>query len=746
MVRTRFLRVLSTASAIALFSVPLPESAAQQPPTPGCPAADTSSGRECVVHVDLGRGLIGAGAFTPNSNVRFEVFESSGGALLFGPITKRTDSTGLALVSFDVIAPGNYVTVTDLATSIVKTLIVPPLRIDAVDLSGDTVSGTSNPGDQLTVSALGIDSAVLFVDADETGHWIAEFGTFPPQGFDVNATTVVSAGVSDADGDTTNSDPPPGCPAVHPGQTCRIEVTIGGGFAAFGFTPNSPVRFEIYESEGGSLIYGPVTVTTDRTGRQQTSAFGFIDVVPGNYAVVTDLATSVAKSLVATPLSIQTVNVDTGTISGSARPGDEVYLFTACTFPLGKAITDSQGLWSITVSSPGFGCSDLRDSFLSARVYDADYDAITAHPEPGCPGTSIFACITGASIEGDAISVLGFEPESEVVVEVFESPSGEQILGPLTMTTNNKGDAFTDFGLNPGPDIVPGTYVVATDVTTGTVKTNEVIDLSIDRVDPSSDVVEGHAPPGVTVSIEAARAPRNMDATADASGVWRTDFSLVAHDITLEDWFLATAQDEDGDFTNDVLGSPIPGCVDDANTACGSAGPDTIREDEGEVIAGHEDDTTLIGADEGTDVIDVDLGTGDDAAVIDPSKRHRFLTSLMPSFAAKLLPVTVIGGSGSDRVILPTHVADLQVKVSGGGGNDLVELRALGGKNLSEFGRYLLIGGAGADELRGADGDDILEGGGGTDVLRGGKGFDVCYATGADQTFSCERVINKRHR
>jgi hypothetical protein len=31
-------------------------------------------------------------------------------------------------------------------------------------------------------------------------------------------------------------------------------------------------------------------------------------------------------------------------------------------------------------------------------------------------------------------------------------------------------------------------------------------------------------------------------------------------------------------------------------------------------------------------------------------------------------------------------------------------------------------------------------------VLRGGKGFDVCYATGADQTFSCEKVVNKRHR
>ncbi|MGH9195647.1 MAG: hypothetical protein ACRD1T_07910, partial [Acidimicrobiia bacterium] len=127
------------------------------------------------------------------------------------------------------------------------------------------------------------------------------------------------------------------------------------------------------------------------------------------------------------------------------------------------------------------------------------------------------------------------------------------------------------------------------------------------------------------------------------------------------------------------------------------------------------------------------------------SKRHRFLTSLMSSVAG-LLPVTVDGGDGSDTVILPTHVTDLVVKVRGGRGNDLVELRPLGGGKLSIRGHYTLVGGGGNDELTGGDGDDILEGGGGTDVLRGGKGFDTCYATGNDQTFSCEKVIHKRHR
>ncbi len=56
--------------------------------------------------------------------------------------------------------------------------------------------------------------------------------------------------------------------------------------------------------------------------------------------------------------------------------------------------------------------------------------------------------------------------------------------------------------------------------------------------------------------------------------------------------------------------------------------------------------------------------------------------------------------------------------LSGGGGDDLLT---------GDFGDDILIGGDGQDELRGNRGDDVLVGGDADDVLDGGAGDDVLY-------------------
>jgi len=75
-----------------------------------------------------------------------------------------------------------------------------------------------------------------------------------------------------------------------------------------------------------------------------------------------------------------------------------------------------------------------------------------------------------------------------------------------------------------------------------------------------------------------------------------------------------------------------------------------------------------------------------------------------------LVPVTLDGGSGNDRLI-------------GGAADDWL----LGGP-----GRDLSIGGGGADRIDGGEGPDSIGGGHGNDQLSGGGGLDSLYGNGGD--------------
>ena len=119
--------------------------AAADPPPPGCPADQPW---KCVIRVDLVNDWVLAWGFTPNSDVRFEVYQAVGGPLLFGPVTRHTNAAGFYPISraeglnHDFVG-GEYAVVTDLATSTVKTLTVSPVAIQTVDEAADTVSGTA---------------------------------------------------------------------------------------------------------------------------------------------------------------------------------------------------------------------------------------------------------------------------------------------------------------------------------------------------------------------------------------------------------------------------------------------------------------------------------------------------------------------------------------------------------------------------------------------------------------------------
>ena len=69
---------------------------------------------------------------------------------------------------------------------------------------------------------------------------------------------------------------------------CAIHASASSGYIlADGFAPRSDVRFEVFRSQGGARIYGPVTRRTDGSG--QRNAPGNLDnLKAGNYALVAE--------------------------------------------------------------------------------------------------------------------------------------------------------------------------------------------------------------------------------------------------------------------------------------------------------------------------------------------------------------------------------------------------------------------------------------------------------------------------
>jgi hypothetical protein len=582
-----------------------------------------------------------------------------------------------------------------------------------------------------------------------------EFGSRPAKVVKRVVVSVLAAMFLALGGSNAAADPPPpGCPTDQPWK-CVIRVDlVGDTVQAFGFTPNSDVRFEIYQSVGGSLLFGPVTKRTNAAGFYPISQSEGLnrDLVGGEYAVVTDLATSTVKTLTVSPVAIQTVDEAADKVLGTASPGEHVKVMIP--FVEIEVMADAlTGSWTADFRALG---RDIRPGdAVGATVFDADWDVTSTHPA-GCPPHSRGACSVAASIENDWILVSEFTPSAQIVLQVFAAPGGRSVYGPVTPTTDRSGDYVINNSKQPGsgPDLVPGNQIVVTDVATSTVKTLELLPLFIDRVDPDADVVEGRAPPGTTVELGAFRlkAIPLQPVVADASGLWRFDLAAIGFDVTSEDAFDATVFDDDNDGTVDQLGAPLGDCVSGPGTICGSAGPDTIRSGQGLVQAsvrtvrgtrklkiktGPRDDTVLVALRASIDKLTVDTGSGVDAVVVNPgaSARRRAATQ-----------VVIHGKSQTMIVILPAHAANLVVQVFGGKGPDQVSTRKFRGSGRSR-GRYRISGGAGndvlgsgdgADFLRGGAGNDLLKGGRGKDVLDGGPGRDTCYKGKGDKVKSCE--------
>ena len=235
----------------------------------------------------------------------------------------------------------------------------------------------------------------------------------------------------------------PGCPASPGSGSCTIHAQASrnaGYVLAGGFTPRSDVRFEIYASQGGARIYGPVTRKTDAAG--QRNAPGNLDrLVPGNHIVVTDVASGTVKTLTLAPLTLDRVDYPGSTAAGTASPATavEVVVLTALNgSPLltTSTVSDAQGRWQVDLKAKGVTLAPGMN--VTAEIADEDGDVTHAHGEPGCASGSGW-CALLADTTNDVIGADGMTPNGDVRFEVFASKNGAQIFGPVTEHLERRG-------------------------------------------------------------------------------------------------------------------------------------------------------------------------------------------------------------------------------------------------------------------------------------------------------------------
>jgi len=267
--------------------------------------------------------------------------------------------------SYDM-KPGDLVTLTDGVTTREHT--VRNLAITTVDAEADTVAGTADPGAEMHVWPHEFGEYELQPTAGEDGTWLAEFG---PLGFDLEEGMCGRAEIRDEVGNATAADwcvpPPP-----------RILVQITDDwFEGQNFAPNAEQTYEVYDTEGGTLLLSG-TMQADDHGTAGAWVGDQMDLAPGNYVVISD--GSATKDLVLEALTFDVFDLTQGLLQGTAPPPAGRLVWVGIGWENDawtmEVTTDPDGNWVADFNMP------VPNDYLwvAAQVFDPDGDASEVRP------------------------------------------------------------------------------------------------------------------------------------------------------------------------------------------------------------------------------------------------------------------------------------------------------------------------------------------------------------------------------
>ncbi|MEA2057669.1 MAG: hypothetical protein U9O63_03030, partial [Actinomycetota bacterium] len=291
-----------------------------------------------------------------------------------------------------------------------------------------------------------------------------------------------------------------------------------------GWTQGNTVAISIDDPDLGDDDYATnVTVGPDEWNLQLEGVF---DIQPGHLVTATDTDAGITKSHEVRGFTVDSVDTDADTVAGMAPVGTALTVKTFSPESCDTIATaDQDGNWKADfaglVSEGGQPC-DLGPGWHgSAEWYDAtDNDhtlmgwGVEDAPTPTFTVETPFDVWSSSDawVEGDTITLA---------------------IGGYTDTTTVErwGPEPWEIGFNfhteGGTEIIAGDTVTITATTAGTVKTLDVVAVTVTAVDEVGDTVSGTAPADSRVEVnggnEFGGAHRSVQ--ANGSGVWTADFS-----------------------------------------------------------------------------------------------------------------------------------------------------------------------------------------------------------------------------
>lgn len=483
------------------------------------------------VDAQISTDSFGVTNFSKNADVTFTLYESSGGAVLYGPVALRTEGSGSAWVNLwnqgiDLV-PGNYITAYDHTLGFTKSLEVEPFDFIEMNAADDYVSGTAAVGEWVDLhvesmfSNWGLDSLT-----EGNGQWFRNYGV---ENYDITEQMWANGWATDDQGNRSH-DNTTGLPG--------LEASIADDWiSGFNFSPDRQVRIRIYAAEGGSLLADVLVNAWGDTKLHADYWTHGVDLQAGMYILAEDLETGKKSELTLVHLTFDGVDYDTNIGWGTADPGAKVvvranHLFDSCEI----TATATGGNWSADFATCGVAIDSGWD--IRAMVFDLEFDATVANaPQP--PEFS-------ASLSDDWVNGNNWTQNNTVTIRRYEYENGPAVGNPIIWATDNYGNFNADLR-SSGIDLLPGNHITVTDTHSGVVKTLTLPNLTIDYLDPELDIAGGQAPADTRLSLDFNNQLESVqfDMFSESDGTWEANFA--AYDFDLRPGSSGTVRISDGD-------------------------------------------------------------------------------------------------------------------------------------------------------------------------------------------------------
>ena len=299
-----------------------------------------------------------------------------------------------------------------------------------------------------------------------------------------------------------------------------------------GWLPESEVQINVDDPAVGGAVDFTTTIPTDADGYFEVFDLPF-DIQAGQIATVSQQGFSV-KTHDVIDLTISEVDPVAETVSGVGGADTLTYV----NFPGGQVVvtSDGTGEWTADLGSAGFDIVPGTTIYAFQADEDWDQTQIDFHlPEP---------FFSVSPIEPpDHMWGAGWLPESEVQINVDDPAVG----GAVDFTTTIPTDADGYFEVFDLPFDIQAGQIATVSQQGFSVKTHDVIDLTISEVDPVAETVSGV---GGADTLTYVNFPGGqVVVTSDGTGEWTADLGSAGFDIVPGTTIYAFQADEDWDQT-----------------------------------------------------------------------------------------------------------------------------------------------------------------------------------------------------